>query len=171
MDNIPPVEALLFPADGRTPHLVELMSSIITNVDPMTGQVFQQRIAHPQVHMNYIASNTTHCVWESRIIRNILYARNFQYPYVVFFPILSQSGAPFPVNLNIKEIQGRSFKETVAWRGDIVVAKYSDQPYGTLMDCAMSDYPMIKNWLTHHTPYNRYVVNCFSFLFVPFEIN
>jgi hypothetical protein len=52
-----------------------------------------------------------------------------------------------------------------------VVAKYWDQPYGTLMDCAMSDYPMIsmvffslhsllrlirlkfpENWLMLHTP-------------------
>lgn len=150
MNDIPPSEAILFPADGRTPHLVDLMSSILTTPDPMTGQLYQQRIPYPQVHMNYIATNTTHRVWESRVsclwfatsfpssclfvqgysqyiirqvdigyydlmkaltIQRFVPKRNFQYPYVVFFPILSQSGAPFPINLNIRDIQGRAFRE------------------------------------------------------------
>jgi len=152
MDTLSPTDAILFPADGRTPHLVQLMSSTATYTDPMTNRMVAHRIPHPEVHMNYIATNTPHRVWDSRVILNISYARNFQYPYVVFFPILSQSGAPFPMNLIIREIQGKSFRETHAWRGDIVVAKYWDHPYGTLMDCAMSDYPMIKNWLMLHTP-------------------
>ncbi|GJJ07715.1 hypothetical protein Clacol_001920 [Clathrus columnatus] len=75
MDEIPPTDAILFPADGRTPHLVELMSSIVTATDQLTGQMVQHRIPYPQVHMNYIATNTTHRVWDSRVIRNILYAR------------------------------------------------------------------------------------------------
>ncbi|KAF8529279.1 hypothetical protein BU17DRAFT_37213 [Hysterangium stoloniferum] len=151
MDTLSPTDAILFPADGRTPHLVQLMSSTVTSTDPMTGRMVAHRIPHPQVHMNYIATNTSHRVWDSRaslhyysvILFGDIHKWNFQYPYVVFFPILSQSGVSFPMNLNVREIQGKLFKETHAWRGDIVVAKYWDHPYGTLMDCAMSDYPMI----------------------------
>jgi len=79
---------------------------------------------------------------------------------VVFFPIISSSGAPFPINLTIKDIQDQRFRETSeymptfsvcrctdapkdAWRGDIVVGKYSDHAFGRIMNCAMSDYPMI----------------------------
>lgn len=102
--------------------------------------------------MNYIATNTPNRVWDSRVIANLPYAKPFQYPYVVFFPVVSQNGTTFPVNQNIRDIQGKSFKESDAWRGDIVVGKYSDHAFGTLMDCAMSDYPLIKNWFFHTTP-------------------
>ncbi|KAF8583982.1 hypothetical protein K439DRAFT_1184725 [Ramaria rubella] len=152
MNDITHTEAILFPADGRTPHLVQLMSSSVATPDPVTGRMVTRRIPHPQVHMNYIATNTPHRVWDHRVIANISYARNFQYPYVVFFPIVSQNGGSFPTNLTIRDIQGRGFRESYAWKGDIVVAKYWDQPFGTIMDCAMSDYPMIKNWFMLHSP-------------------
>jgi hypothetical protein len=38
--------------------------------------------------------------------------RNFQYPYVVFLPIVSQNGGQFPTNATIKEIQGANFEES-----------------------------------------------------------
>lgn len=90
---------------------------------------------------------------------SIFICRNFQYPYVVFLPIVSQNGGRFPTNAAIKDIQGGSFTESSkyiasfhfsttyvsqdSWKGDIVVAKYWDHAFGTIMDCAMSDYPMI----------------------------
>ncbi|KAF8511200.1 hypothetical protein JB92DRAFT_2935944 [Gautieria morchelliformis] len=110
--------------------------------------------------MNYIATNTPHQVWDSRarttresthlnsqtssqVITNIPYARNFQYPYVVFFPVISQNGGQFPTNFTLRDIQGRNYRDSNSWKGDIVVAKYWDHPFGLIMDCAMSDYPMI----------------------------
>jgi len=154
MDNITPSEALLFPADGRIPHLVQLTSSTMMSTNPTNGHTIVYRMPQPQVHMNYIATNTLDRVWDSRVITHIPYARIFQHPYVVFFPVLSQSGAPFPVNQNLCEIQGKNYKESDPWMGDIVVAKYWDHAYGTLMDCAMADYPLIKNWFLYHSPNN-----------------
>jgi hypothetical protein len=66
MNDITHTEAILFPADGRTPHLVPLMSSTVTSVDA-TGHTVARRVPHPQVHMNYIATNTPHQVWDSRV--------------------------------------------------------------------------------------------------------
>ena len=59
--------ALLFPADGRIPHLVDLTTSTVTTTDARTGRPVTYRMPHPQVHMNYIATNTTNRVWDSRV--------------------------------------------------------------------------------------------------------
>lgn len=67
MNDITHTDAILFPADGRTPHLVPLMSSTVTSTNPTTGRATSRRVPHPQVHMNYIATNTPYQVWDSRV--------------------------------------------------------------------------------------------------------
>lgn len=47
-------EAMHFPADGRQPHLVELTTSPMTQIDPRTGQsVVVSILPHPEVHMDF----------------------------------------------------------------------------------------------------------------------
>jgi hypothetical protein len=57
--------------------------------------------------------------------------RNFTNPYIIFYPTISRDGMPFPLNRAIREIQGRNFRESSAWRGNIVIAKYRDNPFSS----------------------------------------
>lgn len=80
-------------------------------------------------------------------------SRNLPNPYAIFYPVISRDGMPFPVNKCVQEIQGRAFREDVAWRGNLVVAKFTDTTYSVMVDVSMADFPLIKNWfLTHHSP-------------------
>lgn len=46
-------QAMLFPADGRQPYLVDLITTPVTQVDPRTGQaVVVNILPHPELHMN-----------------------------------------------------------------------------------------------------------------------
>lgn len=56
----------------------------------------------------------------------------------------------FPINKCIRELQGRNYREETAWRGNIVVAKYRDNPFSTLIDASMADFPILKNYLLGH---------------------
>jgi len=78
--------------------------------------------------------------------------RKFANPYVIFYPVLSRDGMPFPVNKCLKEIQGPNFRENLAWRGNLVIAKYRDAQLSALMDATMADFPLLKNYLTTHYP-------------------
>lgn len=77
--------------------------------------------------------------------------RKFAQPYIVFYPVLSKDGMPFPVNQCVREIQGRNYRESLAWRGNIVIGKYrGEDPFSSMVNAAMSDFPLIKNYLTTH---------------------
>lgn len=55
MDDLLSYDAMLFPVDGRQPHLVELMTSPVTQTDPQTGQlVLVSVLPHPEVHMEVV---------------------------------------------------------------------------------------------------------------------
>ena len=59
MVNLLSYDAILFPADGRTPHLVTLSASPVTEIDVQTGQlVLMSALPHPEVHMDLIADNS-----------------------------------------------------------------------------------------------------------------
>ena len=79
--------------------------------------------------------------------------KKFTTPYVIFYPVVSRDGMPFPVNKCIREIQGSAFKEGAAWRGNIVIAKYRDDRFSNMTDASMADFPLLKNYLsTHYSP-------------------
>jgi hypothetical protein len=79
--------------------------------------------------------------------------RKFANPYIIFHPTVSRDGMPFHINKSIREIQGRGFKEEHAWRGNIVIAKYRDNPFSSMIDASMADFPILKNYLlTHGAP-------------------
>lgn len=78
--------------------------------------------------------------------------KKFVNPYVIFYPVLSRDGMPFPINKCLKEIQGPNYRENLAWRGNLVIAKYRDEQLSTLMDTTMADFPLLRNYLSKHYP-------------------
>lgn len=77
--------------------------------------------------------------------------KKFARPYIIFYPIFSRTGAPFPINKAIREIQGRNYREETAWRGNILVAKYRGEgtdPFASMIDISMADFPILKNYLS-----------------------
>lgn len=79
--------------------------------------------------------------------------RGLKTPYILFYPTISRDGMPFPINRSIRDIQGSNFREEHAWRGNIVVVKYCGDPFSTMMDMTMADFPLLKNYfLTHPGP-------------------
>lgn len=82
--------------------------------------------------------------------------RKFTHPYIMFYPTVSQDGLPFPINNLLREIQGPLFREEVAWRGNIIIAKYRDEPFSSMTNASIADFPILKNYLmTHGSPVYR----------------
>jgi hypothetical protein len=74
-------------------------------------------------------------------------------PYVIFYPTVSRDGMPFPINKCLREIQGRSFKEATAWRGNIIIAKYRESPFSSMVNGSIADFPILRNYfMTHGAP-------------------
>ncbi|KAI4521626.1 hypothetical protein EV122DRAFT_271784 [Schizophyllum commune] len=148
-------EALLIPSDGRSPTLVPLATSPMSV--PSHGMMYgqpPQRMPHPEVYMDYIAEGLGPRAWKYQLVEALDgMNRKFTQPYVIFYPVVSRDGMPFPVNKCVREIQGRSYREELAWRGNIIVAKYRDSPFTSMVDASMADFPIIKNYLlTHGSP-------------------
>jgi hypothetical protein len=76
--------------------------------------------------------------------------KKFTNPYIIFYPVISRDGMPFPVNKAIREIQGKAFREELGWRGNIVVAKYRDSRFSVMTNASMADFPILKNYLSTH---------------------
>jgi hypothetical protein len=91
--------------------------------------------------------------------------KKFANPYIIFFPTVSRDGMPFPINKCIREMQGRAFSEETAWRGNIVIAKYRDNPWTSLLDATMADFPLLRNYLMTHGPPPQ--VLCLSIICLP----
>ncbi|KAJ8523445.1 hypothetical protein ONZ45_g88 [Pleurotus djamor] len=153
MDQLSYFEAILFPSDGRPPHMVSLMTSLVT-VPNQYGSG-PSRMPHPEVYMDYIAEGFGPRVWKYQLVEALDgMNRKFAHPYILFYPVLSRDCMPFPINKAIREIQGSAFKDEIAWRGNIIAAKYTDNPFSTLIDASMADFPILKNYLmTHGSPF------------------
>jgi hypothetical protein len=57
MDLMQSFDAILFPADGRPPHVVSLMTSPASFNPNAPAQTGTARVPHPEVHMEYIADD------------------------------------------------------------------------------------------------------------------
>ncbi|KAF8351244.1 hypothetical protein F5887DRAFT_936538 [Amanita rubescens] len=131
MEHLIPFDAILFPSDGRPPTIVQLMTSpMIVSATQEGQEATQSRIPHPEVHMDYIAEGYGSRAWKYQLVEALDgMNRKFQNPYIIFYPIVSRDGMPFPVNKCIRDIQGQAFVEETAWRGNIVIAKYHEDPF------------------------------------------
>lgn len=79
--------------------------------------------------------------------------RKFACPYIIFYPVVSRDGMLFPINKAIQDLQGLTYNEEQAWRGNLVVGKYRENPFTSMMDISMADFPILKNFLqTHGSP-------------------
>ena len=74
--------------------------------------------------------------------------KGFSSPYILFYPVISRDGMPFPVNKCIREVQGSFYKQSAAWRGNIVVAKYLDSTFSQMVEASIADFPIVKNYLS-----------------------
>lgn len=75
MDQLTSYQALLFPSDGRNPHMVPLMTSPTSMSDPHTpsGSGFNTqptRMPHPEVYMDYIAEGLGARAWRYHVSLN-----------------------------------------------------------------------------------------------------
>ena len=175
MDQMLAFDAILFPADERPPHLVSLMTSPLTTPPNNPPEPYRcGRMPHPEMYMDYIAEGLGPRSWRfqvrdppsrSYVLSSSVRSRylqlprqviellegmtkKFATPFVVFYPTVSRDGMPFPINKCIKEVQGDKYQEAKAWRGNVVVAKYRDQEYASMMDATMADFPIVKIWLS-----------------------
>ena len=84
--------------------------------------------------------------------------KKFANPYIIYYPVISRDGMPFPVNRTVRDIQdelnkGRRLREDQLWRGNLVAAKFADNHFAQMMDASMADFPILKNFLaTHPSP-------------------
>lgn len=170
MDQMLAFDAILFPADERPPHLVSLMTSPLTTPLNNPPEPYRcGRMPHPEMYIDYIAEGLGPRSWRFQVRdlvsqcihpltlpstpRQVIellegMTKKFATPFIIFYPIVSRDGMPFPINKCIKEIQGDKFHEAKGWRGNVVVAKYRDQEYTSMMDATMADFPIVKNWLS-----------------------
>jgi len=101
--------------------------------------------------MDFIAEGVGSRAWQSHVVEMLDgMNKKFANPYVIFYPVVSRDGMPFPINKCLKEIQGANYREHLAWRGNLVVAKYRDDQLSALMDANMADFPLLKNYLSNH---------------------
>jgi hypothetical protein len=84
-------------------------------------------------------------------------SKKFANPYILFYPTVSRDRMPPPLNKVVQAIQGQTSEKGRVWRGNIVIAKYSEDPLTSMIDTSMSDFPILKNFfLTQGCPNVRY---------------
>ncbi|KAN0131034.1 hypothetical protein V8E53_011167 [Lactarius tabidus] len=160
MDLMQSFDAILFPADGRPPHVVSLMTSPASFSNPHTpAQTNAARVPHPEVHMEYIAEDPNMRAWHYLIVEALdMMNKKFANPYIIYYPVISRDGMPFPVNRTVRDIQeeltkGRRGRDDLLWRGNLVAAKFADNHFEEMMHASMADFPILKNFLaTHPSP-------------------
>ncbi|KAN0141544.1 hypothetical protein V8E53_000006 [Lactarius tabidus] len=160
MDLMRSFDAILFPADGRPPHVVSLMTSPASFSNPHTpAQTNAARVPHPEVHMEYITEDPDMRAWHYLIIEALdMMNKKFANPYIIYYPAISRDGMPFPVNRTVRDIleelnKGRCCCDDQLWRGNLVAAKFADSHFEEMMDASMADFPILKNFLaTHSSP-------------------
>jgi hypothetical protein len=74
MDLMQSFDAILFPADGRPPHVVRLMTSPASFSNPHApAQTGTARVPHPEVHMEYIAEEPNVRAWHYQVCANFFF--------------------------------------------------------------------------------------------------
>ena len=73
-------------------------------------------------------------------------------PYQIFYPVISATGQPFPINLSIQLAQGRAFEEASAWRGDIIVIKHLGDPQRQIVDADYKDIGVLITYFQRSYP-------------------
>ncbi|KAJ7513016.1 hypothetical protein B0H11DRAFT_2213554 [Mycena galericulata] len=125
------VDVIFLPADGRTPYIIQLLTTPARH-----GSNDGARVPHPEAHIGLIVNSLEGM------------SKMFTHPYLVYYPLISRDGSPFPINQNIRDIQGPQYESHCAWKGDIIVGKCEERnkPFATMTDASMADFPIVKNF-------------------------
>ncbi|KAJ3556076.1 hypothetical protein NM688_g2231 [Phlebia brevispora] len=155
MDSIISYDVLVIPFDDCIPHLASLMTTPLEVASESClheAEVYRaKRIPHPELLMDHVHVGLGPRAWRFQNLESLEGMNyGFDQPYIIFFPVISKDGHPFPVNEYIKGLQGKLFKENKAWRGNIIISKYSDLRYTDMKDISMADFPIVKNYLSDH---------------------
>lgn len=106
--------------------------------------------------MEYIAEDPNIRAWHYQFVEALdMMNKKFANPYIIYYPVVSRDGMPFPVNRTVRDIQdevykGRRLREDQLWRGNLVAAKFADDRFTQMMDASMADFPILKNFLGTH---------------------
>lgn len=76
-----------------------------------------------------------------------------QQPYIIFYGRVSYSGHSFKLNQHAQRWQLKQgwFVEKGAWKGDLIVAKYSDNTFTEMIDMCHADAKVIKDYISVHS--------------------
>ncbi|THG99569.1 hypothetical protein EW026_g2818 [Hermanssonia centrifuga] len=134
------------------PHIASLMTSPMTVILPNPVEPYRcGRMPHPEVFMDYIAEGLGPRSWRYHLVEALEgMTKNFATPYIIFCPKVSRDGMPFPVNKYVRDLQGEFYEESMAWRGNLVVAKYRNPEYSAMTEASMADFPILRNYLSTH---------------------
>ncbi|KAF8314771.1 hypothetical protein DL93DRAFT_2097151 [Clavulina sp. PMI_390] len=144
--------AILFSYDTNVPSIVSLRTT--TKFEPSGSRTHQ---AHPE---DYIEA-----FWSAHIITTVPQSSvQLGNPYVVFFQPAQRD---LPPNLSVQAIMrssplassgnrapilsmnNLSSTGEICWRGNVLVAKYADAPFGEMIACGLNDLPIIsRHFLT-----------------------
>ncbi|KAJ3558872.1 hypothetical protein NM688_g672 [Phlebia brevispora] len=153
-------DALFIPAEAdgakHHPKIVALYTSplvfdyAVGHESTTDAEVYRAgRIPHPEVLMKDIGENLGPRGWRYQVLEALEGMHiKLDKPYIIFFPFVSRDGFPFPINQYAQDAQSKYYKEAVAWRGDLIVAKYKDLGYTAMENISMADLPLIKNYLS-----------------------
>lgn len=114
-------------------------------------------VAHGDIRYNLSLRFSSYRAHSKALIKVIArldgMSKQLDEPYIVFYPVISSDGRSFPVNRTIRSIQCKKWRPEVAWRGNLIVAKYKDKHCLQMTDARMGDYALMSNWfLTHNSP-------------------
>ncbi|KAF7436280.1 hypothetical protein PC9H_003109 [Pleurotus ostreatus] len=103
MDRPLSFEAILFPSDGRLPHMVSLTTSPVSDRHSY-NTLHLPRMPHPEEFMDYIAKDLGLRAWKYQLVEALDgMNRKFTNPYIIFYPTVSNDGLPFPIkNFSVK---------------------------------------------------------------------
>jgi len=90
--------------------------------------------------MEYIAEDPNLRAWHFQFVEALdMMNKKFANPYIIYYPVVSRDGMPFPANRTVRDIQeevnkGRRLREDQLWRGNLVTAKFADDHFTQMIE-------------------------------------
>ncbi|KAN0141555.1 hypothetical protein V8E53_000017 [Lactarius tabidus] len=155
MDLMQSLDAILFPADGRPPHVVSLIDEPGFFLNSAHTGAACPRSTHGihcggLQHEGLALPDHRGAGHDEQEVRKPIPS--------IYYPAISRDGIPLPVNRTMRDIQeelnkGHCCCNNQLWCGNLVTAKFEDNHSEEMMDASMADFPILKNFLaTHPSP-------------------
>jgi hypothetical protein len=147
MENFTDKDAILFPCTGTEPVLVKLTTSSIVETHPQTGGIVSKTYQpHPEVFLD--------AHWEAQAITRLPgMKQDLANPYLVFYPVPGPCArSKYTSNAVVASILESNRVGNINWKGNILVARYADMPFGEMIDCTLRELPIIYKYLCNNAP-------------------